>query len=95
MGRHLAWLVACLALALATDPGLETALAEGRAQYEMVKREGSRPRFGACWTEALRQVEAGCKELDDEVQSRLALGLANCFLEKAGQRTYPCQGTAR
>lgn len=29
--------------------------------------------------------------LNDEVQSRLALNFANCFLEKAGLRTYPCE----
>ena len=26
------------------------------------------------------------------MQSRLALDFANCFLDKAGQRTYPCTG---
>ena len=30
--------------------------------------------------------------MDDEVQSRLALNFANCFLEKAGQTTYQCKG---
>ena len=82
-----------LPLSAALGPGSEshTALvAEGRAQYEMVTRESSRPRYGPCWTAALRQVEAGCGRLTDDNQARMALGLANCFLEKAGQKVYPC-----
>jgi len=69
----------------------ELQVAEGRAQYEMVSRESSRPKYGTCWTHALKDLEAGCKHLDDEVQSRLALNFANCFLAKAGQKTFPCQ----
>jgi len=90
MGRMWA-MVALASAAVATDPASHAAqVAEGRAQYELVVREGSRPRYGACWTSALAEVTEGCKHLDDETQSRLALGLANCFLERAGQRTYPC-----
>jgi len=69
----------------------ELQVAEGRAQYELVSRESSRPKYGSCWTSALQDLEAGCKNLDDEVQSRLALNFANCFLAKAGQNTFPCQ----
>ena len=84
-------MVAMATAALAADPASHAAqVAEGRAQYELVVREGGRPRYGACWTSALAEVTEGCRHLDDEMQSRLALGLANCFLERAGQRTYPC-----
>ena len=82
-----------LPLSAALGPEASTHLAlvaEGRAQYEMVTRESSRPRYGPCWTAAMRQVEAGCGGLTDDSQARMALGLANCFLEKAGQRIYPC-----
>ena len=27
-------------------------------------------RYGTCWTHALKDLETGCKNLDDEVQSR-------------------------
>ena len=69
---------------------LSPQVSEGRAQYELVTRESSRPRYGQCWTAALRRLERGCKSLSDDTQSRLALDFANCFLEKAGQKTYPC-----
>jgi hypothetical protein len=52
------------------------------------------PRYGACWKAALHRLDQGCKQLDDQVQSRLALSFANCFLEKAGIRTYPCEDSA-
>jgi hypothetical protein len=38
---------------------------------------------------------AGCRGLTDDVQARLALSFANCFLAKSGLKTYPCgQGSA-
>ena len=53
----------------------------------MVMDELSRmPRFGDCWKTALAELEHGCGNLDEDVQSRMALGFANCFLQKAGLR---------
>jgi len=75
---------------IALGPSNELQVAEGRAQYEMATREKSRPKYGTCWTKALEDLESGCKNLDDEMQSRLALNFANCFLAKSGQKTFPC-----
>ena len=47
-------------------------------------------RYGSCWKAALENLKEGCQNLDDEIQTKLALNFANCFLEKAGQQTYPC-----
>ncbi len=69
-------------------------LAQGRMQYEMIQQDARMPRYGECWKTALRRLERGCKQLDDDVQSRLALNFANCFLAKAGQRTFPCEEAA-
>ena len=93
---HPMFLLLSTSLASCQGSGISTALqvAEGRVQYEMVTRESSRPRYGPCWTEALTHLQQGCKHLDDEVQGRLALAFANCFLAKAGQRTYPCPRSA-
>ena len=65
----------------------------GRMQYELIQLDSRMPRYGECWKAALRRLDQGCKQLDDDMQSRLALGFANCFLEKAGMRTYPCEET--
>lgn len=63
-------------------------------QYEIIQLDARMPRYGECWKSALQNLEHGCQELDDDKQSRLALAFANCFLEKAGMRTYPCQEQA-
>ena len=70
-----------------------TAVQNGQQQYEVIQRDTKMPRYGACWTDSLRDLEQGCKQLNDELQSRLALNFANCFLAQAGQRTYPCMST--
>lgn len=63
---------------------------EGRENYNMIVRDSKMPKYGGCWTKALKELESGCKNLNDDVQSRLALHFANCFLAKAGLDTYPC-----
>ena len=68
-----------------------TAVQNGQQQYEVIKRDANMPRYGPCWTDSLQDLEQGCKRLNDERQSRLALNFANCFLAQAGQRTYPCR----
>ena len=70
----------------------EALIQEGRTRYSLIVRDSKMPRYGSCWKEALSQLEKGCKQLTDDVQSRLALRFANCFLAKAGQATYPCGG---
>lgn len=38
----------------------------------------------------LQDLQVGCRTLTDDVQSRLALGFANCFLIKSGKNPLPC-----
>lgn len=63
----------------------------GRSEFDRIRRESEKPRYGACWKQALENVEQGCKRLTDGVQQRLALGFTNCFLEASGLSTYPCE----
>jgi len=48
------------------------------------------PLYGDCWKKALEDLDKGCKALTDDMQSRMALSFANCFLGMSGQSTYPC-----
>ena len=68
----------------------EKQLQEGQLNYNLVLRDSQMPRYGSCWKNALKELENGCKHLTDDVQRWLALQFTNCFLEKAGQTTYPC-----
>ena len=74
------------------DSDSNAALDEGRRRYNELRADAaSSPRFGPCWTEALAQLETGCKRLTDDEQAHLALQFANCFLAKTGQPTHPCK----
>ena len=70
--------------------GEENAVQNGKIQYEIISRDTRLPRYGDCWKNSLSSLEQGCKALTDELQSRLALKFANCFLAMSGQTTYPC-----
>ncbi len=75
-----------VALVVANDSRLEL----GRLQYQMATSDSQMPRYGECWKKAVKELEDGCKALDDEVQGYLALLFANCFLAKSGLEIYPC-----
>ena len=68
----------------------------GKEKYEAIQREvsSSRPRYSKCWTDALRNLQEGCKSLTDDAQHRMALAFTNCFLQKTGRETYPCTADA-
>ena len=68
-------------------------IAQGKLQYDVISVDARMPRYGTCWKNALTSLKHGCQNLDDDIQSRLALNFANCFLEKAGLETYPCEKT--
>ncbi len=95
MERHLLLLGFILILSgvISYSPD-ETQLQAGQQQYQNALRESQMPRYGSCWRDALNLLQNGCKHLTDDVQRRLALHFANCFLEKAGQKTYPCADNA-
>jgi len=73
------------------DETANTAMQTGKNQFELIQRNTKRPRFGDCWKESLQHLENGCKKLTDDLQSRMALRFANCFLAQSGQKTYPCE----
>ncbi|KAM3845602.1 uncharacterized protein M6D78_003256 isoform 2-T2 [Vipera latastei] len=70
------------------DPGL---LSQGRSQLQWVQELARHPRYGPCWMEALRQLDGGCKEMDEEQQSRIALAFAHCHLQRSGRKFPPCE----
>lgn len=68
----------------------QTRYNDGESQMAKIQKEGEHPRYGKCWLNALTKVTEGCKRLTDDEQSRMALALTNCHLEKAGFTLYPC-----
>lgn len=60
---------------------------EGREMYAAFEKKAKL--YGGCWTDSLLDLKVGCKNLNEEIQSRLALSFANCFLKHATQ-AEPC-----
>ena len=69
--------------------GMESTVA-GRQKYEAIVRDSKMPKYGICWSDALKNLEVGCKHLSDDIQHRLALKFANCFLLATGRQQYHC-----
>ncbi|KAG8447785.1 hypothetical protein GDO86_015045 [Hymenochirus boettgeri] len=76
------------------DPGV---IERGRTQLQMLQDFAQHPRYGDCWRQALQRVDVGCKRLNDEEQSRIALAFTHCHLERSGRDFPACseQSTIR
>jgi len=74
------------------DASAAARLAAGKAQLDELLAGSKAPgaRGTQCWRDAVGALEGGCKALDDERQSRLAVAFANCHFLKSGLRAYDC-----
>ncbi|KAM4697049.1 uncharacterized protein WCC33_015739 [Rhinophrynus dorsalis] len=63
---------------------------KGRAQLQVLQDFARHPRYGECWRQALQRVDVGCKQLDEEEQSRIALAFTHCHLDRSGRDYPPC-----
>ncbi|XP_075691347.1 uncharacterized protein LOC142659274 isoform X2 [Rhinoderma darwinii] len=61
---------------------------KGRAQLQLLQNFAQHPRYGDCWRRALQRVDVGCKQLNEEEQSRIAIAFTHCHLERSG-RDFP------
>ncbi|XP_071033583.1 uncharacterized protein [Parasteatoda tepidariorum] len=61
------------------DLSLSEKFKEGENHYNNLV--GKVAPYGECWKAALQELHLGCKHLTEDVQSRLALSFANCFLK--------------
>ena len=68
----------------------EDSLKRGEIQLMDMEEKAAQPRFGQCWTMAIRELHWQCMGLNEDVQGRLALKFTNCLLNQAGHKTYPC-----
>ncbi|XP_063791629.1 uncharacterized protein LOC134947478 isoform X2 [Pseudophryne corroboree] len=54
----------------------------GRSQLQILQNFAQHPGYGDCWSRALQRVDVGCKQLNEEEQSRIALAFTHCHLER-------------
>ena len=70
------------------DAAADKRLAVGKAEVEKILAESTHG--GSCWSKAVSDLTAGCRDMDDDQRSRLAVQFANCHLGKSGLATYGC-----
>ena len=70
------------------DPHGKARITEGRRQLE--KFGGLTLHTKGCWTAAVENLANGCRSLDDDRRSRLAVQFTNCHLKKSGLPTHEC-----
>ena len=71
----------------------EDSLKRGEIQLLEMEERAAQPRFGQCWTTAIRDLHWQCIGLNEDVQGRLALKFTNCLLSQAGHKIHPCPQT--
>lgn len=80
----------CSYLVLAKEPNLflsqqfDVQLSEGEKQYRVIQSNANLPHYGKCWTEAIRQIDATCTDLNEKTQAMLALQFTKCFMSMSG-----------
>ena len=57
---------------------------------ELERLSQTMPKYSECWIDALNFLRTGCTQLTDDMQHRMSLRFANCFLLKIGRAVYPC-----
>lgn len=59
-------------------------LTEGEKQYRIIESNANLPQYGKCWTEAIRQIDTTCRDLNEKTQAMLALQFTKCFMAMSG-----------
>lgn len=62
----------------ASDPDSEL----GRVELRRVRSLAGQPGYGQCWARAVAHLDARCRDLTSESQSRIALGFTVCHLSR-------------
>ncbi|XP_059914241.1 uncharacterized protein LOC132462614 isoform X3 [Gadus macrocephalus] len=70
--------------------GTDSLAEKGQAELFHVRRLANQPRYGKCWARALVDIEASCRELTEERQSRMALKFTHCHLHRSGREFPAC-----
>ncbi|XP_039266107.2 uncharacterized protein LOC120341632 [Styela clava] len=59
-------------------------------QLQKIYDQTKHMRYGQCWMQALSVLQAGCRQLTDEVQRRIAYAFARCHLQASGRDIPEC-----
>lgn len=57
---------------------------KGKNEYEAIMERKRTSPYGKCWEDAILKLEKSCQQLDENVQSYLAVAFTHCFLKSSG-----------
>ncbi|XP_057213528.1 uncharacterized protein LOC130568592 [Triplophysa rosa] len=77
--------VSVLVCAMSSDRSLED---KGRVEFLRARELAAQPRYGACWSLALKNIQSSCSQFSEDVQSKIALSFTHCHLQRSG-RAFP------
>lgn len=78
----MAALLLLLLLLLGHSSGSGPDSERGRIELRRVRSLAGQPRYGECWARAVERLDARCRDLTSESQSRIALGFTACHLRR-------------
>lgn len=56
----------------------------GKNEYEAIMERKRNSPYGKCWEDAILKLEKSCRQLDENIQSWLAVAFTHCFLKASG-----------
>lgn len=77
-----------LIFAIDIDFNFQKEITEGEKHYAELEKKMQT--YGHCWKVAISNLHIGCKQLTEDIQSRLALSFTNCFLIHTGHEPCAC-----
>ncbi|KAA0714365.1 hypothetical protein E1301_Tti019961 [Triplophysa tibetana] len=77
--------VSVLVCATSSEISLED---KGRVEFLRARELAAQPRYGACWSRALKYIQSSCSQFNEDVQSKIALSFTHCHLQRSG-RAFP------
>ncbi|XP_011619200.1 uncharacterized protein [Takifugu rubripes] len=86
----MAVLAVLLLLLLGRSSGSDPDSERGRIALRRVRSLAGQLRYGECWTRAVDHLDARCRDLTSESQSRIALGFTMCHLSSSGRALPSC-----
>lgn len=78
----MALVVVVLLLLLGASSASDADRERGRAELRRVRSLAGQPGYGACWARAVAHLDARCRQLTSESQSRMALAFTMCHLSR-------------
>ncbi len=92
MKRLISYLILTQILTISTFDLMDKNLyQDGKEQYELISSYSQLPKYGDCWKNAIGNMKNGCKLLDDQIQTNLAIMFTYCLLKHLKYDLAECQ----